>query len=302
MTAWLRTQRHAFGEALRLLRDDRGASALGVAAIGVSFAAAVAAAALLVALPGLPARLGAAPALTLYLHADVADADAAAVEERLRARTDVTSVRRIGRDAALRELGESMGLDGIADKLPRNPLPDTVVAVLRDPSFDTLERLRNEALSWPNVELALFDREAAQRLDARMRLARNACRAACIVMILCALGASVAATLRWLPARLAVMRLTGMLGGTPAQVFGPVFYAGATQALAGAFVAAALLGLAGVLLKADAEAVFGAQGAAAASSSEALTYCVVLSILYIAATAVLSLVLAVSGSRKRAEK
>lgn len=302
MTSWLRTQRHAFGEALRMLREDPGATALGVMAMGVSFAATVAAAALLIALPGLPARLGAVPGLTLYLQADAAEADAAAAVERLRAHADVSEVRRIGRDAALRELGARMGLEGIDDKLPRNPLPDTVVAMLHDPSFDALERLRNEAGGWPSVELAQFDQAAAQRLDARMRLARDAGRAACGVLVLIALGAAAAATLRWLPSRLAAMRLTRMLGGTPTQVFAPALYAGAAQAVAAALVAAALLAFAALLLDAEAAAVFAANRPAAEPSLTLIQFLVIFSILYAISAATLSLALVVSAARRLVEK
>lgn len=297
-SGWWASQQHAFGEALRILRDDPLASVLAVGTMGIGFAAAFAAIAIFLALPGLPARMGAAPAVAIYLQADATDADAAAVEARLRAHAGVEAVRRIGRDAALRELSRVMGRDGIADTLPQNPLPDTVTATLRDTDLPGLERLRTEAQGWPKVDAALFDREAAQRLDATLRLARAGSLLACAVLGLLAIGASTAATLRWLPALRPAMRLARMLGGTPGQVLGPPIYAGALQAVAAVALAAAALAIAGWSLAGQVGAVFGT----APPGSPLADPFYLLSAGYIGFGAISSAILAEMASRKLAEQ
>lgn len=298
MSGWLRTLRHALGEALGMLSADPIATALALCVMGVSFAAALAAIGFLIALPGLPARLGVAPVLTVYLEPDAADADAAMVETRLRAQAGVTEVRRIGRAAALHELGRSMGLDGIADALPRNPLPETVVATLRDPAFDALERLRAAALGWPKVDAALFDRDASKRLDATMRLARDVGLASCVALALLAIGALATATLRWLPA----IRSTRIPGDTPARRAAPALYAGALQALAAVVVAAVVLATAACLLAADAMAAFGWATARPGVSTRFCMVFFIISVAYIFIGATLSAGMAISVFRMPAEK
>ncbi len=76
--------------------------------------------------------------------------------------------------SALEQLKQSNDWRDVMDGLERNPLPDAFVLSTRNISPERLEALRTELVKLPQIEHAQLDSAWAKRLDALLKLGRQA--------------------------------------------------------------------------------------------------------------------------------
>jgi cell division transport system permease protein len=116
------------------------------------------------------------PELTIFLKPDAASTAAEQLAKRIRSEHahQVSGVRIIPKDRALKDLRENPAWEQALKVLPNNPLPDAVVVAFT-PGEDLAARANELARvwrSWPNVDLVQLDSAWVQRLEALLRFGK----------------------------------------------------------------------------------------------------------------------------------
>jgi cell division transport system permease protein len=183
--------------------------------------------------------------LSLYLEETVDDAAAEALRGRLEGRPGVASATLITRDQALDEYRRMSGFGEAVAALDHNPLP-AVVVVTPAPGGDRAEevdRLAAELGGLPEVELAQYDLEWLQRLQALSAAFQRG------VLVLAGVLALAVLLIVGNTIRLAIhnrrdeIEVAKLVGATDAFVRRPFLYLGLWLGLAGALLAWALVGV-----------------------------------------------------------
>ncbi len=176
------------------------------------------------------------PEISVFLEADARQADAAAIEQRLRALPELGSYRFVSRDEALAQL-ERGGLGDVLGGLSANPLPDAfVVAPLgEDPAV--FERLSADMQGWPRVAHVQVDSAWVKRLHALLGLGRSA-----VLMLAALLGfALVIVTFNTIRLQVLTERqeieVSRLLGATDPFIRRPFYWFGSLQGALGGLVA-----------------------------------------------------------------
>jgi cell division transport system permease protein len=239
--AWL--QHHVLSLAQTLARLARSpfATVLNVVAIGVALALPLGAYCLLGNLESVSRRIPVEPQLSVFLSADAAKADIAAVEARLKAAGGVRAVRFVSRDTALDELSRAAGMGDVIASLRRNPLPDAFVVTLAVSDPALADRLELQFKSLGKVAHVQADSAWVRRLDALLRLGRTA-----VVLLSALLGlALVAVTFNTIRLQILTQRdeieLCRLIGATHAYIRRPFFYLGSLLGLLGGVTALAIV-------------------------------------------------------------
>jgi cell division transport system permease protein len=239
--AWL--QHHVLSLAQTLARLARSpfATVLNVVAIGVALALPLGAYCLLGNLESVSRRIPVEPQLSVFLSADAAKADIAAVEARLKAAGGVRAVRFVSRDTALDELSRAAGMGDVIASLRRNPLPDAFVVTLAASDPALADRLELQFKSLGKVAHVQADSAWVRRLDALLRLGRTA-----VVLLSALLGlALVAVTFNTIRLQILTQRdeieLCRLIGATHAYIRRPFFYLGSLLGLLGGVTALAIV-------------------------------------------------------------
>jgi len=248
MRIWLsqhaRTLFAAFG---RLVRTPL-TSLFNIGVIGIALALPVGFYVALTNLQGFAREVSADPQISLFLALDAGRADVAQIENRLRQHPGVRAFRYVSRDQALQDIKNSTGLADVVASLEQNPLPDAFVIDARDNASQNLEKLRDEFKGWPKVAHAQLDAAWAQRLEAVLRLGRQA------VIILTALLAFALVAITFNTIRLQILtqreeiEVAKLIGATDPFIRRPFLYFGAVQGLAGGLAAWAIIGVSLFLL------------------------------------------------------
>ncbi|WP_028536823.1 permease-like cell division protein FtsX [Paludibacterium yongneupense] len=118
-------------------------------------------------------RLTATPQITLFMERSAEDADLAAVNGILRQHPKILTYTFVSKSHALTDLEKRNGLQGLADGLGGNPLPDAFIITPHDIDVRDLEVLQKELSGLPMVETAQFDAGWARRLYAMVELGRG---------------------------------------------------------------------------------------------------------------------------------
>ncbi|WP_233234188.1 ABC transporter permease [Bordetella sp. LUAb4] len=249
MNAWLRQHRYALGITLRRMLAQPFSSAANLLVMALALALPILGGAVLVSVQPLARQVSVAPELTVFLKLNAPAGSADAIANHIRKDFDaqVRNVRVIGRDSALAELRRNPAWSDALAVLPSNPLPDAVVATLRD--GEGLAGIANDLAAtwktWDQVEQVQLDSQWVQRLEALLRFGRIGLIfvAACVAMVVLA---TVFNTVRMqaLSQReeIAVARL---VGATESFVRRPFLYLGA---LSGAVAALLAIGVAALAL------------------------------------------------------
>jgi cell division transport system permease protein len=116
------------------------------------------------------------PELTIFLKPDAASTAAEQLAKRIRSEHahQVSGVRIIPKDRALKDLRENPAWEQALKVLPSNPLPDAVVVAFT-PGEDLAARADELARvwrSWPNIDLVQLDSAWVQRLEALLRFGK----------------------------------------------------------------------------------------------------------------------------------
>jgi cell division transport system permease protein len=177
------------------------------------------------------------PEISIFLKDNAGSAVQRDLDAKLKARTEIKEYRFVPRDAALKQLSKNMGLTDAAAILGKNPLPDAYVVTTKVADPDSLDQLRQDMQAWPGVQSAKLDSEWARRLNAFLRLGRQA------VWLLAALLGFALAAVGFNTIRLQILALrdeievSRLLGATDAFIRRPYLYLGMLQGLLGGLAA-----------------------------------------------------------------
>lgn len=249
MNAWLRQHRYALGITLRRILSQPFSSLANLLVMALALALPILGGAILVSAQPVARQISVAPELTVFMKMNAPAGAAAIVADRIRKEyvDKVSEVRVQGREAALAKLrGNPAWSDALA-VLPGNPLPDAVVATLRegDDLADHAAQLAKDWKTWDQVDAVQLDSAWVQRLEALLNFGKIGLvfLAASVAMVVLA---TVFNTVRMqaLSQReeIAVARL---VGATESFVRRPFLYLGA---LSGALAALIAIGVAGLAL------------------------------------------------------
>lgn len=253
MRAWFHQHVQSFRTTWVRLAQSPLSSALNVLVIGVALALPLGAYALLINMQRIAGPLAAAPEMSVFMAADAAPADIAAVAAALKAAPAVAKSRFVPRDQALAELKKAEGMGDILASLQSNPLPDAYVIELagKDPLAAEAETLGRALAKLPKVAHVQLDSAFIRRLDALLGLARVA---VFVLASLLSVGL-VAVTFNTIRLQILTLRdeieVSKLIGATNAFIRRPFFYLGILQGGLGGVTALAILALAGWLMNVE---------------------------------------------------
>lgn len=235
------------GAALRLAKQPF-ATALTVLVIGIALALPAGLRVLVNNVGAVSSSWQSAADFTVYLKLDVTQEAARRLTRTLEARDDIGSVELIDRDAALAEFRKQSGFGEALEALDGNPLPHTLVVRPASGIEGDVESLASAIRALPETDLVQLDTAWVSRLRAMLGLAERVVDLATVLLGL-AVAIVVGNTIRLeINNRSVEIEVTKLVGGTDGFIRRPFLYLGLCYGLAGALLAAALLGLALLLL------------------------------------------------------
>ena len=254
VSAWIEQHREIATRTLEgMLRQPLG-TLMTVAAVAIALALP---ATLAVALDNVK-RLGGdwqrSAAVSVFLGADVDEAQGAELSQRLQQLPEVETVELISRSAGLAEFRDYSGLGAALDQLTDNPLPVVIELQLQPAALaaDTLELFIARVEALPKVDFLREDAQWAQRFHAVVDLLRVA---VALLALLLGLGAIliIGNTIRLeIENHRDEIRIMGLVGATSHFARRRFLYIGAWYGLIGGALAALLVTLMVWLLAAQA--------------------------------------------------
>jgi cell division transport system permease protein len=235
------------GAVARLARQPL-ATALTVLVIGIALALPAGLRVLVNNAGAVSASWQSAADFTVYLKLDVTQDAATRLARTIGARDDVGSVELIDRDEALDEFRAQSGFGEALEALDGNPLPHTLVVRPASGVEGDVESLAAAIRALPETDLVQLDTAWVGRLRAMLALAGRVVDLATLLLGL-AVAIVVGNTIRLeINSRSVEIEVTKLVGGTDGFIRRPFLYLGLCYGLAGALLAAVLLGLALLLL------------------------------------------------------
>jgi cell division transport system permease protein len=176
MKSLLRQHRYALAVTLRRLIAQPISSLTNLLVIALALALPLLGASLLVSIEPVARQVSVTPELTIFLKVEAANTAADQLAKRIRSEhhDQISGVRVIPKDRALKDLRENPAWEQALNVLPNNPLPDAVVVTFT-PGEDLAARAEELARiwrSWPNVDLVQLDSAWVQRLEALLRFGK----------------------------------------------------------------------------------------------------------------------------------
>ena len=176
MKSLLRQHRYALAVTLRRLISQPISSLTNLLVIALALSLPLLGASLLISVEPVARQVSVTPELTIFLKIDAPSSAAEQLAKRIRSEHDhqVSGVRVIPKDRALKELRENPAWEQALKVLPSNPLPDAVVVGFT-PGEDLAARANELARAWrtwPNVDLVQLDSAWVQRLEALLRFGK----------------------------------------------------------------------------------------------------------------------------------
>jgi cell division transport system permease protein len=240
LTVWLNQHFHALHVSLKRLARNPLATLLSALVIALAAGLPAFGYVLLANIAQLAGRAAPEPQLSLFMDARASDADAQAIEAKLKAHSAVASVRFIARADALKELKAS-AIGDVVQALEHNPLPHAFVVRATDAKPQALRALRDEIAQWPQIEHTQLDADWAQKLDAMLALGKKLTLGFAVVLGI-ALVSVIGNTIRLqILNQREEIEVSKLIGATNAFVRRPFLYFGALEGLLGALLAFALV-------------------------------------------------------------
>ena len=213
------------------------ATALTLAAIGITLALPSGLYVVLDNLERLSAGWERGAQISLFLKRDVSEAGAHKLAQQVRALPTVSGVDFITREAALAEFKRESGFGAALNALDSNPLP--AVLIVRPAASDpvAVETLVASLARLPGVDLAQLDIEWLRRLASLLQLAERAVLLLAVLLSLAVL-LIIGNTIRLVVVtRQTEIEIVQLVGGTPAFIRRPFLYTGLLQGLFGGLLA-----------------------------------------------------------------
>ncbi len=185
----------------------------------------------------LTAHLSSTPQISLYLQMDAQEDDIAKLRKQLEQHPDITQSEYVPRAQALQQLKKNSGLGDVIDSLEKNPLPDAFIIHPKQSAAQTLDKLRDELVKLPKVEIAQLDSAWAYKLEALLKFGRI------LVVILTSLLSLALISITFNTIRLQILtrhdeiEVAKLIGATNGFIRRPFLYFGLTQGLLGGIAA-----------------------------------------------------------------
>lgn len=179
---------------------------------------------------------------SVYLKLDTPEAKAKVLADKIAARADIASAKLIDRDAALADFKAHSGFGDALDALDENPLPDTIVVRPANGAGGNLEATAAALRKLPEVDLVQLDTQWVARLEAIVALAGRVLDAVTLLLglaVVLVIGNTIRLEIDGRSTEIEIMKL---VGGSDAFIRRPFLYLGFWYGLAGAVVAAVLVG------------------------------------------------------------
>ncbi|GHT87931.1 cell division protein FtsX [Betaproteobacteria bacterium] len=238
MRNWLYLHWRAFIHAVMQLARQPLGTLLSALVMGISLALPAGGYILLDNVASLARGVSGTPEISVFLDAGAGEAEAAAIEQRLRAEPELASFRFVSRDEALHQL-ERNGLGEVLGGLAANPLPDAFVITLRSEDPTVFEALSQRLHDWPQVDHVQLDSGWVKRLHALLALGRTAVLVLTILLGL-ALVIVIFNTIRLqILTQKREIEVSRLLGATDPFIRRPFYWLGSLQGALGGLVALA---------------------------------------------------------------
>jgi len=181
--------------------------------------------------------------ISLFLHKNIADEKAKALNKKLNAWPEITETSYQSSEQSLNEFRDLSGLGSLLDSLPNNPLPALIIVHPRNDelSSDAIANLLTRLENLAEVEQAQLDMEWLQRLRS---INQTAQRGITILGLLLSLSVLliIGNTIRLaILSRQSEIRVIKLVGGTNAFVRRPFLYTGFWYGFLGAVMGWATL-------------------------------------------------------------
>lgn len=236
------------------------ATALTLAAIGITLALPSGLYVLLNNLERLSAGWERNAQISLFLKRDVSEAGAHKLAQQVRALPTVSGVDYISREAAFAEFKRDSGFGTALNALDSNPLP--AVLIVRPAANDpvAVETLVASLARLPGVDLAQLDIEWLRRLTSLLQFAERGVLLLAVLLSLAVL-LIIGNTIRLVVVtRQTEIEIVQLVGGTPAFIRRPFLYTGLLQGLFGGLLAWLLVDMSLLFLNGPAQELAGLYG------------------------------------------
>jgi cell division transport system permease protein len=236
MRNWFYLHWRAFLHATGRLAGQPLGTLLSALVMGISLALPAGGFILLDNVASLARGVSGTPEISMFLDAGAGEAEAAAIEQRLRAEPELASFRFVSRDEALHQL-ERSGLGEVLGGLGAIPLPDAFVITLRSEDPAVFEALSVRLRDWPKVNHVQLDSGWVKRLHALLGLGRTA------VLVLTVLLGLALVIVIFNTIRLQILtqkreiEVSRLLGATDPFIRRPFYWFGSMQGALGGLVA-----------------------------------------------------------------
>ena len=260
--AWLRDHLRVAVTSLGRLYRHLGTSFMTACVIGIALSLPAALQVLVGNARSVSGSWEGAARISVYLKANVNDADAKILADTVRKMDGVADVQYISADQALAEFKQLSGFADAVSVLDKNPLPAVLVVRPSDTSPEAAAALQHQLAGNPQVDQVRLDLQWLKRLTAILDIVRR------VVDILAALlGLAVifvvGNTIRLeIGGRRTEIEVSKLLGATDAFIRRPFLYHGAWYGLAGGLIACLLVAVAVALVAAPVGRLAGLYGSA----------------------------------------
>ncbi|RBO86369.1 permease-like cell division protein FtsX [Marinomonas aquiplantarum] len=168
--------------------------------------------------------------ITLYLFPNLEDTEALALSHQISAQPDVASVEYISKEEGLRYFERSSGYEQTLSSLSENPLPIVLRVIPREAvdvtTLSSLQALRDELATKPEVEIAELDAQWLQRLANILSFGQRFSYALSVLLVIAVLlivGNTIRVAVESRRDEVLVMKL---VGATDAYIRRPFLYMG----------------------------------------------------------------------------
>ncbi|MBT9460900.1 MAG: ABC transporter permease [Rugosibacter sp.] len=237
MKIWRHQHSQALLAALRRLSKAPLITLLSFLAIGVALALPTGGQLLLENARQLLNSTSATPQISIFMKTSARREASDAVRAKLKNHPNVAKSQFLPRETTLARMKTNTGLREVVEALPDNPFPDAVIVTARDDSPIALESLAKEFRQWPDVAHVQLDSAWVKRLEAFLRLGRDAMGLLSALLAAGLIAITFTITRMQTLTHRAEIEVSQLLGATAGFIRRPFLYFGALLGLGGGITA-----------------------------------------------------------------
>lgn len=237
MKIWRHQHSQALLAALRRLSKAPLITLLSFLAIGVALALPTGGQLLLENVRQLLNSTTATPKISIFMKTSARREASDAARAKLKNHPNVAKSEFLPRETTLARMKTNAGLREVVEALPDNPFPDAVIVTARDDSPIALESLAKEFRQWPDVAHVQLDSAWIKRLEAFLRLGRDAMGLLSALLAAGLIAITFTITRMQTLTHRAEIEVSQLLGATAGFIRRPFLYFGALLGLGGGITA-----------------------------------------------------------------